>query len=363
MTRWRTVLLCIFITGCSSASSNIRYTPAPQEHCVHLPLHHVAKKGHNKPASSALPGVEIVHAASPTGALPATPRPSPSPAPLRLLPGKALGDGIPRGVLRFAPAGSAAAALETAPVAGEFVFLGGAFIAAAGSTVLVCVTANAAANGQETPIDIADQYYDTHFSDIVGWVQGEYPSVSRARRRPANSKTQLETSAAPLAPPSAAPREEPQQNRTKNLGRVYVTYTKFNERTKRYYSGRTSMIIDLAKNHLVQAALAVALRDKNHHVDENVEPMDKEFLDAEIDEHDVGAAVEYQRRYSDIAYRRIRGREQQLIDYHGGAWSDTGEPHRTENRVRGVSRDNLKGRQFHEAAAACWGELHPYTGL
>jgi hypothetical protein len=120
--------------------------------------------------------------------------------------------------------------------------------------------------------------------------------------------------------------------------------------------------IDLSKDHLIQAALAVSLRDKNHHVDENIEPGDYGFGGAYVDEFDVGAAVDYDKRYNDIAYWRIRGREQQLIDYHGGAQSDTGEPYRTENSVRGVARDNKQGWEFHEKASGYWGELHIYTG-
>jgi hypothetical protein len=278
------------------------------------------------------------------------------------LPGEALGDGIPRGVLRFAPASGAAAAIEAAPAAGEFVFLGGAFIAAAGSTVLVCVTANAAAEGQETPIDIADKYYDTRFGDIVGWVRGEYPSVSHTKSRPATPKSKPETSAHPLVPPAAAPNAKSDSDEKKNWGRIYVTYTKLNKSAKRYYSGRTSMIIDLSKDHLIQAALAVSLRDKNHHVDENLEPGNDEFGGAYVDVFDAGVAVDYDKRYNDMAYWRIRGREQQLIDYHGGAQSDTGKPYRTENSMRGVSKDNREGREFHRKASDHWGELHPYTG-
>ena len=57
-----------------------------------------------------------------------------------------------------------------------------------------------------------------------------------------------------------------------------------------------------------------------------------------------------------------REREQQLIDFFGGARSDTGEPYRTENAVRGVAKENPQGRRFHAAATELWGQLHPYTG-
>jgi hypothetical protein len=103
-------------------------------------------------------------------------------------------------------------------------------------------------------------------------------------------------------------------------------------------------------------------RDRNHHLDENVEPQNPMFDLARTDQFDVGTAVDYSRRYDDVAYWRIRGREQQLIDFLGGARSDTGEPYQTENAVRGVAKDNPQGRRFHDAATELWGPLHPYTG-
>jgi RHS repeat-associated protein len=52
----------------------------------------------------------------------------------------------------------------------------GAGLAAAGSVLLVAETARAAVKGGETPIDIADKFYGTHFGDIYGWVTGAYSS-------------------------------------------------------------------------------------------------------------------------------------------------------------------------------------------
>jgi hypothetical protein len=77
---------------------------------------------------------------------------------------------------------------------------------------------------------------------------------------------------------------------------------------------------------------------------------------------DVGTAVDYSKRYDDQAYWRIRGREQQMIDFHGGAQSDTGRPYRTENIVRAVAKDNPYGKRFHDAATSRWGQLYRYTG-
>jgi hypothetical protein len=50
------------------------------------------------------------------------------------------------------------------------------------------------------------------------------------------------------------------------------------------------------------------------------------------------------------------------MDSLGGAQSDTGEPYQTENAVRGVAKDNPRGRLFHDAATEFWGQLFPYTG-
>jgi hypothetical protein len=62
----------------------------------------------------------------------------------------------------------------------------------------------------------------------------------------------------------------------------------------------------------------------NHHVDENKDPSGDSFEDAQLDVFDIGAAIDYDQRYDDPAYWRIRGGEQQLIDFSGGAQSDTG---------------------------------------
>jgi hypothetical protein len=339
LARWTPLLLSLVLWGCSSTTSSIRDTTVQRERCVSLSLYELGPHASDEALASATPAVQVLRVAAPAGALPATPPPPTSSPPLRGLPGGGLGNGTPQGVLRFAPAGGALAA---APAAGEFVFLGGAFIAAGGSTVLICVTVDAAASGQATPIEIADTYYGTHFSDLVGWVQGQYPTAGSVRQ------------------PSTAP----DKSKRKRLGRVYVTYTRHNDRTGLTYSGRTSMIIDLLKSHKLQALLAIAARNTNHHIeDQQPEPQEHGFSEARADEFDVGNATDYSKRYEDIAYWRIRGREQQLIDFHGGAQSDTGEPHRTHNVVRGVAKENKNGRRFHKEATEYFKEeLHPYTG-
>ncbi len=122
------------------------------------------------------------------------------------------------------------------------------------------------------------------------------------------------------------------------------------------------MVVDHSLPLGLQAQLAIQFRDMNHHVDENEDPSGVSFDDAQLDVFDMGAAIDYEQRYDDPAYWRIRGREQQLIDFSGGAQSDTGKPHRTENVVRAVAKDNPRGRRFHDAATIRWSELHRYTG-
>lgn len=160
------------------------------------------------------------------------------------------------------------------------------------------------------------------------------------------------------------------------LGRIYVTYTKYNKKADRYYSGRTSAVIDLQKPWEAQARTAVAARDANHHVDETDEPSDPNFAPSVLDKFSVGLAVDYTQRYRDAGYFAIRGREQQLIDhwgqqkatqlgqksFSGGAYADQKTPQLTENTVRGVAKDNPLGQFFHLVASIRFGELAPFTG-
>jgi RHS repeat-associated protein len=297
--------------------------------------------------------VPVTPLVSPAPAVPPPPAAAPSPTLLRGLPGGGMGDGIPRGALRLVPQGG--------PAAAELLVTGGAVVAAAGSLLLLGTTIKAAVEGKETPIDVADKFYGTHFGDIYGWVSGRYSTPATAAKPATPSATQpvSETQPIPVAVPVPKTDKEEEE---KELGRIYVTYTKFNKETQQYYSGRTSMVVDLKKPLRPQALLAVELRDANHHVDENDDPKDPAFDPARLDRFDVGTAVNYENRYRDAAYWRIRGREQQLIDSFGGARSDTGKPYRTENAVRGVGKENPRGRQFHDAATAKWGQRHPYTG-
>ena len=291
------------------------------------------------------------------------PQAPPAP-PLEGIAGEGLGNGLPRAVLRLVPRGATTAAEAGAVAAtGEALVVGGALVAAGGSVVLVCLTLKDALDGRQTPLELADTFYGTHFGDIQGWAQGCY--APRATGQPGTPLpvSGLKPTSEPQAPavpglvPGVAKDEDTQQP-----GRLYATYTKFNPKTGRYYAGRTSMVVDLRKSLRLQAEHAVNTRDKKHHIDEQAEPDTLGFRLAALDRFDVGTAVNYADRYRDVAYWRIRGREQQLMDSHGGAQSDTGKPYRTENVQRGVAKNNPLGRLFHDAATKHWGQLHPYTG-
>jgi len=358
------LLTCMLLVGCSSAPRSVLPATGQTRYCVYVPSggFEQAEQGG---ASAAVP--------APGASLPTAPL-SPSPPPLRGLPGGGAGDGVPRGMLRPVPQGGTTAA-------GEALVTGGAVVAAAGSVLLLCFTVKAVVDGEQTPIDIADKFYGTYFGDVFGWAQGRYPPKGSAH--PANIEMEIlihqgpdgtvsvETSAptpqpesvsSPRALPIGRPDAESARESKKKRGRLYATYRKLNEATNLYYSGRTSMVVDHSLPLGLQAQLAIKLRDMNHHVDENEAPSGVSFDDSQLDIFDIGAAIDYEQRYDDPAYWRIRGREQQLIDFSGGAQSDTGKPHRTENVVRAVAKDNPRGRRFHDAATIRWSELHRYTG-
>lgn len=153
------------------------------------------------------------------------------------------------------------------------------------------------------------------------------------------------------------------KRKKKKPGRIYVTYERYNTITHLYYVGRTSMVADLNQPLRQQADEAMNLRFKNHHIDEREEPSAKGFQKPDLDKFDIGNAVNYDNRYKDLGYQAIRGREQQVIDMRGGAWSDTNpNPHKTENPIRAVAKDHLWAKRFWEVANARFGWGGKYTG-
>jgi len=119
---------------------------------------------------------------------------------------------------------------------------------------------------------------------------------------------------------------------------IFVTYTKFNPNNGQTYVGKSKGFGE--PNAIVKR------RDRNHH-------RNKEgFLPAVLDKFTKSQLT-------------VRGREQQMIDYFGGAWSDRnkdGKPTKSANKIRGVSKDNPAGIVFHNASNREFGEKHYYTG-
>jgi hypothetical protein len=192
MSRWWAVMLGMLLVGCSGAAPSIRHAPGQQERCVYIPRRYVASGALSEASRSARVGQGVVPVAATLGASPAAPlAPSSSPL-LEGLSGEGLGNGIPRGVLRLVPEGATAAEeAGAAGVAGELVVTGGAVVAATGSVLLVCLTVSAAVDGAETPIDVADKFYGTHWGDVSGWVQGQHSVTKAPKTRPGPASAPL----------------------------------------------------------------------------------------------------------------------------------------------------------------------------
>ncbi len=102
-------------------------------------------------------------------------------------------------------------------------------------------------------------------------------------------------------------------------GKVYVTYTKVDPKTGEVYSGRASGYG--TPNEVV------ANRDRKHHMNE------KGFEPAELDKSSTNPDA-------------IRGREQQLIELHGGAKSQGGS---SGNAINGISKTNPNRQRYEDA--------------
>lgn len=89
----------------------------------------------------------------------------------------------------------------------------------------------------------------------------------------------------------------------------------------------------------------VAARDAGHHMTA------KGFGPAAVDQS-VDATLPYASRHADLAYQAIRGREQSLIDYFGGAQSVGGT---SGNAIQGVGDDNPLRSAYMYAAWRAFG--------
>ena len=110
--------------------------------------------------------------------------------------------------------------------------------------------------------------------------------------------------------------------------KLYVTYTKKNPVTGEVYSGRTSGYGDPRK--------IVAKRDSGHHMNK------KGFGEAQIDRVSTDPDA-------------IRGREQYLIDLHGGAKSQGGT---SGNAINGISQTNPNKQRYVDACEREYGWQH-----
>lgn len=127
----------------------------------------------------------------PAAVTPPAPVVPPAPPSLVLLPGDGAGNGIPRGALRLVTGGRLASTGE-AVGAGKALVACGAIVAAVGSIVLLGATVRATMKGEETPIDVADKFYGTHFGDIGKWIQGDYSKPETATASSSNRNDDAE---------------------------------------------------------------------------------------------------------------------------------------------------------------------------
>jgi RHS repeat-associated protein len=122
---------------------------------------------------------------------------------------------------------------------------------------------------------------------------------------------------------------------------VYVTYTKENPRTHQVYSGRSSMRVPVGTP--ISRSLGQQIvnnRESGHHANE------RGFGPARLDR------ISYN-------YSAIRGREQQLIDYHGGAQSMGGS---SGNLINGIWSMNPFRSSYLAESTREFGPLVPGGG-
>jgi RHS repeat-associated protein len=115
--------------------------------------------------------------------------------------------------------------------------------------------------------------------------------------------------------------------------RVWVTYTLRNSGTGQTYVGRASGFG--SPQEIVQRRFA------SHHM------RAAGFRNPQMDRAYAGP----------LGYPVTRGREQQLMNAHGGVGSPG-----LANQIRGVSRSNPAGPAFHNASSRAFGEIAPYDG-
>jgi hypothetical protein len=163
----------------------------------------------------------------------------------------------------------------------------------------------------------------------------------------------------PAAPPVPAETEDEKRRRQKPQ-LYYAVYTKVNLDTGETYAGRARGEVYASSTPKVGDLLPIIYvregeEGEKHHTKGRFGPA--------IIENFARATLPLGLRHDDPAYQAIRGREQQLTDIHGGAWSDVGrENTRSGNAIRPVAADNKQAKVFHEMSNFYFGNLAPYTG-
>jgi len=220
----------------------------------------------------------------------------------------------------------------------------------------------------------------------TGAGRGSYDTEPDPDPAPSPDKTR-KPDPAPEPKPSPEPKPKPKtkddDERKPRVRRAYVTYVKTNPDTLMMYSGRTSGLVFVGENIPLEPQLLaiVARRDLAHGSGKSKPGYDAEtfMLDewerqpdesaiakggygpAMMDEYSLGDAINYTDRHKDQGYGEIRGREQQMIDFFGGAWTDTKPRKRTGNEVRGMAEDYknkyANAKQYLDAATRKFGQL------
>jgi hypothetical protein len=114
-----------------------------------------------------------------------------------------------------------------------------------------------------------------------------------------------------------------------------LPYIKPNHETGQIYCGKASGVDDEGLTQEELADKILNKRDSSHH--KNEEGFDRASLDV----------VSYD---SDA----VRGREQDLIEYYGGAQSEDGE---SGNIINGISKRNKKSNEYREASKKLFGKM------
>jgi RHS repeat-associated protein len=170
------------------------------------------------------------------------------------------------------------------------------------------------------------------FTGVVGWV---FTPISSSEGDVPNLKNRPWVK--PITLPNPDPNNDDGDNNKPKI--FYTTYTKTklnDDGTTSTYSGRTSGTFTGLEPTQEDAERAVKNRENGHLILKQ-----EGYSPATLDKYSRSKAA-------------IRGREQQLIDFYGGAQSEGGS---SRNKIRGVGRNNPLRPLYNAAATASYGTL------